>query len=168
MNADPANLRDWRRLSALLDDAPEVAAVVELAASDPEAYFARYEDDLFERGIETPDDADPWIGLIDALDQEGALAYLDWKDSGEELVDAMTGLPRVIAAGADIDTTADVDGDLAAAVVHLDGLLAPHGLRVLMLDEGSDAYPLVVVPSDAVEEIIATAARVGHEARVFS
>lgn len=159
---------DWARLSALLDDAPEVAAVVTFALTDPEAYFLRYQDDLLERGIEEPEDVDPWIGLLDALDQEGALAYLDWKDSGVELVDAMSAVPRVVASGVDIDPAADVDGSLETAIAHLDGLLAGHDLRVLLLDEDSDAYPLVVVPAGNVEEIVVLAGRVGHEVRRFS
>ncbi|WP_164234257.1 DUF6630 family protein [Microbacterium hydrocarbonoxydans] len=161
-----ATANDWGRLCELLDDDAELAAEVRLAADDPEEYFRRHEDRLADRGIESPDETDPWLALIDGLDDVGALAYLDWKDTGAEVAQALAGVPRVVRAGIDLDAVEDID-DLEAAVAHADRLLAGSGLRVVYLEEDSDAYPLVVVPSAHAAEIIEISARLGYEARTF-
>ncbi|OFI38036.1 hypothetical protein BIU82_05905 [Arthrobacter sp. SW1] len=157
---------DWARLCGLLDDDAEFANDVRLAASDPEEYFRRHEGRLSERGIESADEIDPWLAVVDGLDDAGALAYLDWKDTGVELAQALAAVPRVVRSGINLEAVEDTD-DLEDAVAHTDRLLAAGGLRVVYLDEDSDAYPLVVVPSTHAEEIIGISARLGHEARTF-
>ena len=139
-----ATIDDWTRLCALIDDDPELAPGVREAIDD-----------------------DPWGALIDGLDECGALAYLDWKDGGMQLADALPQLPRVFRTGADLDEVGDVDA-LEAAIVRADEFLAPHGLRIIRLEEDSDAHPLVVVPTANVAEIVELAAKLGHEARTFS
>lgn len=140
---------DWARLCELLDDDPALPPAVEEALAAPE-------------------DSDPWMAVIDGLDDAGALAYLDQQDSGVELSDALPQLPRVFRTGVDLDTVGDVEGDLPSAIVAADSILSTHDLRIVHLEEEDDAYPLVVVPLANVEEVIALASRVGHSARVFS
>lgn len=139
-------IADWIRLCDLLDDDPELVSSVQVAAADGE---------------------DLWDALIDGLDDAGALAYLDEEDSGVELVDALAGVPRVFRAGADLEPVADLEGDLATAIVSADRILAEHGLRIVYLEEDSDARPLVVVPVANAQEIVSTTKRLGHEARIF-
>lgn len=135
---------DWTRLCDLLDDDPElVPAVLEA------------------------DEKERWTALIDGLDDAGALAYLDENDSGIELADALPALPRIFRAGIDVDEVGDVDGDIAAAIARADEILAPHGLRLVHLEEDSDSYPLVTVPSENVSAIIDLAERLDHSARTF-
>lgn len=138
---------DWTRLCTLLDDDPELLPTVRLAVAE---------------------EVDPWTALIDGLDDAGALAYLDLKDTGVQLADALPQLPRVFAAGVDLDEVGDVEGDLTAAIVRADSILAPHQLRIVYLDEDSDAYPLVVVPLGNVAEIIEITTRLGFTARAYS
>jgi len=138
---------DWIRLCTLLDDDPELVAAVGRAAADPDA-------------------GDPWTVLIDTLDDGGALAYLERNDFGGELADGLAGVPRVFRCGADLSGVADID-DLDAAIVQADRLLAPHGLRIVYLAEEPDAYPLVVVPTAHADEIVAVAAGLGRQARLF-
>lgn len=158
---------DWARLCDLLDDDPELSGPVLRALTDPSGYFDDHAQRLMARGIESADDIDPWLVMIDGLDDSGALAYLDWKDSGMELADALAGLPRIVRAGMDTESIADVDGTVEESIVRADELLAPHGLRLVYVDEDSDAYPLVAVSSENVSEIIAIAERLGYEARAF-
>lgn len=141
---------DWARLCELLDDDPMLQPDVERAAAD------------------SNDEADPWMALIDGLDDAGALAYLDPDDSGVELADALTEIPRVFRAGVDLDRVGDVEGDLITAIVVADGILAAHDLRIVHLEEDDDAYPLVVVPRANGPEAIALVSRLGHSARAFS
>lgn len=157
----------WMRLCELIDDDVEIVDSVRMAVTDPAAYFQEHERELLDRGIEDAADVDPWLALIDGLDEAGALAYLDWKDSGAELADALARVPRVVRAGIELDDVSDID-ELEAAAAGTDALLSPHGLRLVYLDEDSDAYPLVVVPTQNAGEIIELAARLEREARIFS
>ncbi|WP_406247060.1 hypothetical protein ACI7YT_16615 [Microbacterium sp. M] len=140
------SVQDWARFCRLLDDDSELLASVETAAADP--------------------DADPWLAVIDGLDDAGALAYLETQDFGGELVDALAGLPRVFRTSVDLGPVADID-DLPDAIAAADLLLAQHDLRVVFLEEDSDAFPLVVVAASDAETIVDLAAQLGHQARVF-
>ncbi len=158
---------DWERLGELLDEDPILSDDVRVAAADPAEYFRRHEERLVDRGIESPAEVEPWLALIDALDEIGALAYLDWRDTGAELAQALAGVPRVVRCGVDLDPLEDVEGGVEPAIVRADELLEPCGLRIVHLVEDSDAYPLVVVPTAHVEEIVSLATKVGHAARAF-
>lgn len=135
---------DWKRLCALIDDDPQI--VVDVAKAKPR---------------------DKWGALIDGLDDAGALAYLDVEDTGIEVAEALAEVPRVLRLGVDLDTVGDIDG-LDDAVRAVEQVLAPHALRIVYLPEDADAFPLVVVPADNVEEILALAKASGHEARSFA
>jgi hypothetical protein len=132
---------DWTRLCDLLDDDPELAPAVR---------------DAVDHGD------DPWDALIDALDDAGALAYLDRGDTGVELADALAALPRVFRAYVELDEVGDVDG-LDAAIAKANELLAPHLLRLVHIDdpEDDDAHPLVAVPTANVDEVQALIGRLG-------
>lgn len=165
---EPARAHDqsqWARLCALLHDSPAVATDVALARDIPEAYFAAYEDDLLDRGIESPDEVHPWLALIDALATANALAYLDWKASADDLVSAIGSLPHLAGRGIDLDPLRGSGDRLEAVLGHADRLLADQGLRLLHLDEDSDAYPIVVVPERDAAEIVVLAAQLGNDAR---
>ena len=140
-------MNDWIRLCELLDDDPELIPAM-------------------RQSIEAGE-ADLWTSLIDGLDDSGALAYLDWKDTGGELADALSQVPRVFARGIELDEVGDVEGDLTAAIPRADSILAPHELRIVYLDEDSDAYPLVVVPIGNVAEILEITKRLGFTAQAF-
>ena len=139
-------MQDWARFCRLLDDDSEMLASVETAAADP--------------------DGDPWLAVIDGLDDAGALAYLETQDVGAELADALAGLPRVFRTSVDLGSVADID-ELPDAIAAADLLLALHDLRVVFLEEDSDAFPLVVVRRADAEAIVELAGQLGHEARVF-
>lgn len=140
-------MSDWIRLCELLDDDPELIPAM-------------------RQSIEAGE-SDLWTSLIDGLDDSGALAYLDWKDTGAELADALAQVPRVFAKRIDLDEVGDVEGDLTVAIPRADSILAPHELRIVYLDEESDAYPLVVVPIENVGEILEITKRLGFTAQVF-
>lgn len=139
-------IEDWVCLGALLEDDPEVGKAIRHAGRDG---------------------GDVRAALFDALDDAGALAYMEWSDSGVELADALAQVPRVFQTGADLDEVGDVAGGLTEAIARADGILSAHDLRTVYLDEGSDACPLVVVASGDVEEITALAARLSFTARTF-
>jgi hypothetical protein len=137
------DLAAWQRLCNLIDDDPELWPEV-------------------RRSIEDGDD--PWEQLIGGLDDAGSLAYLDVEDTGMELSDALVQLPRIFQAQPDLRAVNDVD-DLDEAIAAADGVLASTGLRIVrLIDEtDADAHALVVVPTDAVEAIVALADDLEHE-----
>lgn len=139
-------VHDGVRLAALIDDDPEVAGALRRAPQG---------------------DAELGAALLDALDDAGALAYMEWSDSGVELADALGQLPRIVRAGIDVDEVGDVDGSLEEAISRADALLIPRGMRLLYLDEGTDACPLVVVAQRDVDEIVEIAGRIGLKVRAF-
>lgn len=147
MAVDDVTLTRWRRLCALLDDDPELWPTVQATLEDPPA--------------------DPWTALLDGLDDAGALAYLDHDDQGMELAEALAGVPRVRDArldGAPLDLGAvtDTDGDVPTAVRAADRVLAPAGLCLVHLDEGSDAFPLVAVRTSDRADIEQLVTELGH------
>ncbi len=156
---------EWTRLCALLDDDVELAPSVRLAVDHPADYFATHADELRSRGIESAHDVDPWLVMIDGLDDAGALAYLDRKDSGAQLADALSALPRIVATGADLDPVGDVETDLPIAVAVANEIIDAHGLALVYLEEEPDAYPLVAVAADDAEQIVALASALGRVAR---
>lgn len=158
---------DWVRLSTLLDDDDLLPKAVALAATDAVAYFAEHEEVLKLTGSTSATDVNPWTALLDGLDDAGALAYLDANDTGMEVSEAMSELPRIKEIGADLTAISDID-DLDEAIAHVDAILAPHGLRVICLTEDSDAYPLVVIPISHSAEVSQLAQESGHETRTFS
>lgn len=108
-------IEDWVRLGALLEDDPEVGKAIRHAGRDG---------------------GDVRAALFDALDDAGALAYMEWSDSGVELADALAQVPRVFQTGADLDEVGDVAGGLTEAIARADGILSAHDLRTVYLDEG--------------------------------
>ncbi|WP_417509944.1 hypothetical protein [Microbacterium sp.] len=124
---------DWTRLCNLLDEDPEVTPAALEAVEAGES---------------------PWDALIEALDDSGALAYLDKSDTGAELADALPALPRIVRTGIDLEEVADI-GDLSAAIISANELLAAHGLTLIYLadPEDEDAHPLVAVPTADLDEI---------------
>ncbi|MFV0430102.1 MAG: hypothetical protein ACK5KO_11855 [Arachnia sp.] len=158
----------WARLCELLADDDELAPGVTLAAADPEEFFGRHEATLRQRGIGAADAVNPWLVLIDGVDDAGALAYLDGKDGGEELAWALGELPRVVAAGIPLSAVAKAAGDIEHVAIVADRILGLHGLRLVLVDEGSDAYPFVVVAAAQADEVVGLAAALGHTVRRFS
>ena len=134
----------WQRLCALLDDDPELWPSVEATLDDPPA--------------------DPWTALLDGLDDAGALAYLDLGDQGEELADALAGVPRVRDARLDLGPVTDTDGDVPTAVRAADRVLASAGLCLVHLAETTDeGYPLVAVRAADRDEIDRLVRELGHD-----
>jgi hypothetical protein len=135
----------WERLTTLLDD----------------------DELLWPRVRAALGSGDPWEALIDGLDDSGALAYLDAEDTGMELADALTQLPRVFRLQPELRTVNDVD-ELDEAMEEADRILAGHGFRLLQLDEDDeDSHALVVVPAANVHAIVDLGERLGQSVTTF-
>jgi hypothetical protein len=137
----------WERFTRLLDD--------------DELLWPRVREAL-ESG-----DSDPWEALLDGLDDAGALAYLEAEDTGMELADALTQLPRVFRLQLDLGAVSDTD-DLDDALVAANGLLARRSCQLVQLhDADDDAYALAVVLEADVPEILNLSAEVERSVTTF-
>jgi hypothetical protein len=123
--------------------APGAAKRVTLAFDDAEAYAKRYRRALEERGLS---EVDPWIAVVDALEEAGALASIDWKTDADELglvIRRLLGKPLRWPKGTDHDERS------TAELLEIFGerLVREHSMTLAHLDIGADEYELVLVPS---------------------
>lgn len=157
----------WSDLIPLLTEDDSVLAAVIQAVTAQSAYFRDHEDTLLERGIDEPGHVTGTIALVDALDEAGELAYLDWKTHASDVAGLLANLPRVRASEVSLEPVADLEVSLEPAVAAANRLLEPAGIAVVVLDEDSDAYPLVAVPRELLPRIQDFAARAGATVRVL-
>lgn len=155
----------WTRLTALVTDDPRVLPEVLAAVTDPAGYLRTHRDTLSYRGIRQADDVEGIIALVDALEAIGEVAYVDWNEPADEVRALLARLSRVRATGLTLVGGPDEDPEQVATGADL--VLAPAGIRIVQLDEGSDAYPLVALPAAAVREALAVGAELGDVLRAF-
>jgi hypothetical protein len=122
--------------------APAAAERVALAFDDPKAYAKKYRQALRDRNLT---EVDPWIGLVDALEEQGVLASIDWKTDAEELgqvIRRLSGKPLRWPKGVDQDERS------TAELLEIIGerLLREQSVALAHLDIGADEYELVLVP----------------------
>ncbi|WP_326834877.1 DUF6630 family protein [Amycolatopsis rhabdoformis] len=155
-------------VAALL--APNSAAVSARALAardDPDAYLRDHADRLDDRGIDEPFEGLPWIALVDALDDHGLLAEVDWKEAADEIV----GRLRKLSSAPRADELWD---ELAASDLPTFEFLEAAGERLLtlgtalgVLDIESDCYPLVLLPADRADDLMERATEAGFAAGVY-
>lgn len=151
----------WDRLVALVTDDPRVAPLVRSAVRDPASYLEQHSGAMADRGIDDPDEVEGVYALVDALEAIGEVAYVDWREDPDEVRAQLQGLPRVRATGIVLDVVGQGDQAVEQAVTAANRLLAPVGVAVVGINEGSDSYALVAVPADRVPAVLAAGAAVG-------
>ncbi|OYO01100.1 hypothetical protein B0O41_2975 [Propionibacteriaceae bacterium ES.041] len=157
---------NWCTFTALITDNAEARAAVQQSADDPQGYFDAREEDLADRGIEDVEELTGVIPVVDALERAGELAYLDWKEPADEVVGKLARLPRVAGSGVDIPVLADSDGEVEQVTAQVNELLRPSGVVVAVLDEDSDAFPLVAVAADRADQVVELGQQLGSDVRV--
>jgi hypothetical protein len=155
----------WTRLADAIGADAETRTEVELAATDPTAYFAAFEERSLERGIESPDQVDPAIALVDGLMDRNRLVEFDWKESDDSILAGLQELDQVAAAGVELSAR-DLAG-LEEALPYASEVLAEYGLSIVDIGIGSDSYPTTVLDSDLVPTLRAAAEPVGVPIRVW-
>ncbi|MBT2773614.1 hypothetical protein J7J47_15410 [Halomonas sp. ISL-60] len=144
----------WKNICRQLcprDDA--LVVEVNLALSDPESYFGKYSDDLMERGIEDPSEVTPWIALVDGLTRSASLVELDWKFDAAELVWNLEQLNVCKAHAIDFSKISESDEYSEDLLKLVASVLDSYSLSLIILDIGSDSYPLMVIPRDDVDQV---------------
>ena len=137
----------------------KVAREVALAADDPARFLATTKHELFEDWDDDDTDELPWLALIEALNDAGRLAEVDWKEAGTEILawlEKIGGAPakRALRAGHE----PELDERRTDEALALFGkLLGAAGQALLVFDKSSDSFPLMVVPAADVRALISLA-----------
>jgi uncharacterized protein DUF6630 len=147
--------------------APGEPAVAERAAhahDDPDGYVRAHAAQLDLRGIDEPEPNLAWIALIDALDDHGLLAEVDWREADGDVVEQLRELrsspaPEAWAWWPERNELATYE------FLQLAGdRLRAGGTALAVLDIESDCYPLVLLPAARATELVALATAAGFVA----
>jgi len=153
----------------LASDHPEVADRAASAHDAPEAYIQLHADRLDERGIDQRIPNLAWIAMVDALDDHGLLAEVDWREDPEDIVAQLRALrssptePETWAWVDQVRFDLSTDDFLKVAGDRLRGA----GTALVHLDIHSDCYPLVLLPVTRAAELVSLAAAAGYTVAVW-
>jgi hypothetical protein len=151
----------------LAPDVPQVAEHAVAALDDPGAFVLAHAGRLDERGIDEPFPLLAWIALVDALDDHGLLAEVDWKESAGEISGLLRAL-RSAPPGDELWTElARIELPTYEFLEAAGNRLHSTGTALAVLDIESDCYPLVLLPAARGDDLTAFAAAAGFTAEVL-
>lgn len=151
----------------LAPDTPEVAARAAAAHDDPDAYLIEHAGRLDDRGIDEPFPGLPWIALVDALDDHGLLAEVDWKEAPGEIAGQLRELRSAPAADELWTSLGESDLPTYEFLEAAGDRLRETGTALAVLDIESDCYPLVLLPAAGAGDLVALAGAAGFAAAVY-
>lgn len=163
----------------LAGEEPFLVQRVELFTTDRKQYYKKYEEELYQRWIESEKDISIEIVLIDGMIEVNKLAYVD---SAYEADQSLILLDRISNSKL---SQSDCFSDLQAAYkeskynaigtfMHDDKIgpmpydcIEKNGFYLVSIDEGSDSYPLILVAKDDRSELEAMAKSLGINMQFF-
>lgn len=151
----------------LAPDTPPVAERAAAALDDPDAYLVAHADRLDERGIDEPFPGLAWIALVDALDNHGLLAEVDWKEDPGEIAGQVRALRSAPPADELWTALARIELPTYEFLEAAGARLRDTGTALAVLDIESDCYPLVLLPVAREDDLVTFAAAAGFAAEVF-
>ena len=166
--APVASRADWHLLCTALckameyDDVDDLWAEVVLALEQPGAYFAQFEDDLGNRGIEDAAYVTTWLALVDGLQRRNLNVEMDWKMGVDELVLSLATLRMAAQHNLRFGSLASGSSFGEAALTQTSAWLRTQGMALVSLDIQSDCYPLSLAPVADVEMLEPLVKRVGE------
>lgn len=149
----------FRDLCTLLCPDPTLVDEVLLALDSPTQYRQQFFDRRAARHtFRTPNER-AWIAILDGLIDRRTAVEVDHRDSAFDLADALRDTAPVATCNVDLSQLTVSDLPIPAATMLANELLADHGLALVMLRINPVDLPVVIVAADAVQEIVATAAK---------
>lgn len=170
--ADSKALRALRELADVLaKDHPDVRQRVTLAVEDPPAYVKKFAKELHERAIDAPKPNLALVALIDGLAKHKLLAEIDSGSSAEDAqwgIDHMPNKPKAKnlwswTNGLDLE-----DMDAESFLERAGDELRKHGVALVHLGIGSDAFPLVIVPNAHAPRVVDLATKAGFDSEIVT
>ena len=155
-----------KELSLLISNGDKsLSEDVLLSEQNPNAYFNIHRVELENRGISEPEAGLFWIALVDGMEKKGELIELDWKESGEEIIEA------VIKLSASDENIKQISKSLKkiqpknfsktrSLFERINQELELFERSLVMIDIYSDCYPLTIVQSSRKTSVIKLASQI--------
>jgi hypothetical protein len=167
-NLDEAALREIG--TVLCPGDKTLLSEVLLAARQPTEYLKKFNDELFERGIEDFKEVDYWLALIDGLARRKCLIDVDWKNSGEDLAWNLNQLQitsqkdlnwkLLDKMGSDYKTTPEFSDEI-------ERVLKPKKLVAIFLIYSGDSYAISLTSESNVKKLQANAHKLKQRIEIF-
>ncbi|GAA5526218.1 hypothetical protein Maes01_02817 [Microbulbifer aestuariivivens] len=150
----------------------KVISEVTLFVANPKRYFKKYEEDLYQRGIEQPTEVTSPIALIDALSKAKYLVYQDVASEPKWVLSQLDELSNGAISKVDcykqmdeyysntkygIGTFLDTEGEWPS----LFECIKEAGYNLIGINEDSDSYALVLLQKKDLPVAIETASKAG-------
>jgi len=167
----PVNTEALKKLISILcpgDD--ELSRDILLSAEQPETYFKKFEDDLFQNGVESADDVSFWNALAQRLEVKKCTWRVDWKDQGSNIASILEQLATVRKTRADwssIEKLGDDYRPTSEYAQQIQKILNPKNMTLVWLDTESDSYVLSIVETSKVKELQELAHQLSHRILIF-
>ncbi len=164
-DATPLLKEHYLLLTDLLTEGNQKAnAAVKMFFDDRSGYFKKHEDELYERGIESPVDIPEVIVLVDTLIKHEKLVYQDHKTRPDLTLGLLNKLSAVNFENSECykDLMAHFKNTKYGIGAFLDlNLNGPsifecfksQGYHLLSIDEDSDSYALILVKDNDFEKL---------------
>jgi len=141
-----------------------------LALQKPEKYFAKFTEELNERGIEESEEVDYWLALIDGLQRRHCLVDVDWKNTGADLAWNLKQLRTSDIHKLDwtklekIAPNSTYTSELADEV---EQVLKPAKLTAIFLVYSGDSYALSFVETSKLRTLQSAAHKLDQNIEIF-
>lgn len=168
------NASDYLDLGAMLSNGnPKVMEDLTLFQTDRKKYFKLHEEELLQRGIESPDEISPAITLIDSLKSIKKVVYADYKEDAGDVLKRLESLAngKLKQSGSYANLVAHMQEKTTANAIsnylensdaqYLFSCVTEAKYKLVMIDEESDAYPLLLVPLEQFEQVKLLTAKAG-------
>jgi hypothetical protein len=142
-------------------DASAVAAARE-ALSQPTAFIAQYASDLGYGRVNSDWAPAPWQLLLDIAEVNGWVRVVDWRADAEEVMASVAALVPASALSIDWEELAAEHGEAdTRGFLRAVAQAMPAGERLVCLDNGSDSYPLALLPTASLAQAQRSALEIG-------
>jgi hypothetical protein len=161
-------------LATILSGAnPIVLKDITLFNNNKDEYFKIHERELLQRGIEAPEEISPAVALIDSLNSINYMVYADHKEEAMLVLEELNSLThgKLKASGSYTKLVQHIKekGDYGTISNYLETSESSYlfqcvteaHYKLVMIDEDSDAFPLILVPLENFESIKKLASQSG-------
>ncbi|WP_028602987.1 DUF6630 family protein [Ottowia thiooxydans] len=140
---------------------------VKLSIENPQSYLEKFDDALWERGIEEPSFVRPWLALVDGLISRGYACEMDWKLDPNELAFQLEKLHPCKSRNIQLSSLRNSTEVGAQILLIAAKELRNHSLELLFLEIDGDCYPLSVVPSAKTAEVLSLSQLLKQNAAIY-
>lgn len=157
------HMTSYKKMVELLNVDDDTAARLNRCISDPRTYYDDHAELYAERCISSDADDDTiiWIGIVDALIEQGIMFEFDFK---VELDDFVYGMQEINSNDALIidEDSFDEDADITEWLKGLYHAWSGQGFVIAGMDIDSDSYCVLITGESVFDRIVTEAGKTGH------